>query len=74
MLEINISLAAQDINPVQIVVSLVDHHHCPPLGNIRPLRPGHHQDGLVKVDKWEGVHRHVGAHILLQQLLCNLLK
>ena len=57
---------AEDVNPVQVVVSLVYHHHCPPLGNIRPLWPGHHQDGFVKVDERKGVHRHVGAHILLQ--------
>ena len=90
MLEINISLLccvqkcpvvsssqsflAQDINPIQLVVTLMDHHDCPPLGDVGPLRPGHHEDGLVKVDVWECVHSHVGSHILLQALLCNLLK
>ena len=73
-MKINIPLLAQDINAVQVVVSLVDHHHGPPLGNVRPLRSGDHQDGLVKVDKWKCVHRHVRPHVLLQQLRCNVLK
>ena len=65
---------AEDINPVQPVVALVDDHHGPPLGNVGSLRPAHHQDRLVEVDEGKGVHSHVGPHVLLQTLLCHLLK
>ena len=34
----------ENINPIQIVVALVYHHHVPPLLHVGPLGSGYHQN------------------------------